>query len=212
MTGSNDGFSMQRVGIGFLVVIGVSVLVKLPGALVKNAGRQQELPQQQQANIDTLVEDLQGRVSRGEDVDDAILLLSGIDPEEYKQLQAREKFRQLNEDSKHEEAMAALDEGLEKYPEAASLHNAKAWFLATNPNDGLRNGELAVEHARQLCELTDSDANSLDTLAAALAEVGDFEAAVIEMEKAVGLVKDEAKKQRFDDRLAMYRNQEPFRE
>ena len=112
MTGSNDGFAMQRVGIGFLVVIGVSVLVKLPGALVKNAGRQQELPQQQQANIDTLVEDLQGRVSRGEDVDDAILLLSGIDPEEYKQLQAREKFRQLNEDSKHEEAMAALDDKL----------------------------------------------------------------------------------------------------
>jgi Zn-dependent protease len=64
-------------------------------------------------------------------------------------------------------------------PKVASAHNNLAWLLATCPIDALRNGHEAVEHATYACEATGwSKPNCVGTLAAAYAEVGDFQQAV----------------------------------
>jgi tetratricopeptide (TPR) repeat protein len=64
-------------------------------------------------------------------------------------------------------------------PKLASAHNNLAWLLATCPIDALRNGHEAVEHATYACEATGwSRPNCVGTLAAAYAEVGDFQQAV----------------------------------
>src|SRR5262249_23521392 len=58
-------------------------------------------------------------------------------------------------------------------PDDASFRNQLAWLLATCPQDDIRDGARAVEHANETCTLTKGqDGNQLDTLAAALAECG----------------------------------------
>ncbi|MEI2722200.1 MAG: hypothetical protein V9H26_01280 [Verrucomicrobiota bacterium] len=53
--------------------------------------------------------------------------------------------------------------------------NNLAWFLATNPDGGLRNGDRAVVLADQACRLTEwKSAILMGTLAAAYAEAGAF--------------------------------------
>ena len=57
--------------------------------------------------------------------------------------------------------------------------NNLAWLLATAPKAKLRDGKKAVDYAKRACELTDwQDAYCLGTLAAAYAEVGNFDEAV----------------------------------
>ena len=58
-------------------------------------------------------------------------------------------------------------------------YNNLAWLLATCPQPHFRDGRKAVGYATKACELTQwNDAASLDTLAAACAEAGDFDDAV----------------------------------
>ena len=65
-----------------------------------------------------------------------------------------------------------------------------AWFLATCPDARYRNGPLALQHAKRACELTQREsALHLEALAAAYAEVGNFEEAVRLQTRAVELDK-----------------------
>jgi tetratricopeptide (TPR) repeat protein len=65
---------------------------------------------------------------------------------------------------------------LESYARALS---SRAWFLATCPNPSFRNGRQAVQDAKIACKLTNwSDESTIDSLAAAYAETGDFNSAV----------------------------------
>lgn len=89
--------------------------------------------------------------------------------------------------------------------EIKSVHNKLAWLLATSPDAKIRDGAKAVKHARIACEQTGNmNASYLDTLAAAYAEAGDFENAILTEKKAIELSDDVADKADMGTRLALY--------
>ena len=95
---------------------------------------------------------------------------------------------------------------------SAQAFNDYAWQLATSKFDGLRNGTLALDQAIKAVAV-EASAAFLDTLAAAYAELGDFEQAVATQEKALaGIDEDDAMREGFEDRLAHYQRSQPWRE
>jgi tetratricopeptide (TPR) repeat protein len=91
--------------------------------------------------------------------------------------------------------------------------NGLAWVLATCPETSLRDGHKAAETATKACDLTAwKNADPIGTLAAAYAEVGDFDAAVKAQTKAIELLTDEKTKADFRTRLAVYQQKQPYRQ
>ena len=91
--------------------------------------------------------------------------------------------------------------------------NAVAWVLATSNDPAIRNGMEAEKWAQKaIATMGSSDANSLDTLAAAYAEQGDFAAAVSTQEKAISTLKDMAKSKEFQAHLKSYQDKKPWRD
>jgi tetratricopeptide (TPR) repeat protein/spermidine synthase len=85
-------------------------------------------------------------------------------------------------------ASKAWREGLETSPTDVGLTGNLSRLLATCPDESLRNGEEAVALARKVLALLEQpDARALDTLGAALAEVGDFDQAIRVTEQALQL-------------------------
>ena len=95
----------------------------------------------------------------------------------------------------------------------ARAYNDYAWLLATSKFDGLRNGTLALDQATRAVEL-DPRAPFLDTLAAAYAELGDFELAITTQRQAIASITDEDGEIRdeLEERLQYYERSEPWRE
>ena len=86
---------------------------------------------------------------------------------------------------KYDEALAGFDACLGIAPDNAAAYNSKAWLLATCPEAKYRDGKAAIELAKKACDLTmDKNAQYVDTLAAAFAEVGSFDLAVQTMKLA----------------------------
>ncbi|MGS0681577.1 tetratricopeptide repeat protein [Shewanella sp. 125m-7] len=95
-----------------------------------------------------------------------------------------------------------------------SLGNV-AWILATCPEAEYRNGNKALELSLALLESDEQDPTNLDNLAAAYAEIGDFDAAIDTQRKAIealNLGSDKSKTAEFKQRLKSYQNYEPYRE
>jgi len=94
----------------------------------------------------------------------------------------------LRERRRHAEELALL-EGPEGCAGTPALRNALAFALATLPDPELRDGDRALALAR---EATQADGAAspdyLDTLAAAYAELGRFDEAVVEQRRALALV------------------------
>jgi tetratricopeptide (TPR) repeat protein len=103
-------------------------------------------------------------------------------------------------------AIADYGEAIRLDPSFAAAYRSRAWIWATCTAEEVRDGRRAVESAMRGCELTDwKDPVFLDTLAAAYAEAGDFEAAVKTEAKAIELSKG------FGDRLAAYQEKKRHR-
>ncbi len=86
-------------------------------------------------------------------------------------------------------------------------------MLATCPDEKYRDGKKAVENAQKACELDGGKRwESLDSLAAAYAESGDFEKAKEWEAKAIELATAEKDKQRLRGRLELYKQGKPYHE
>ena len=98
------------------------------------------------------------------------------------------------------------------HPKSALAYNDYAWLLATCPQSEFRDGKKAVEYATKACDLSEwKDAPSLDTLAAADAEVGDFDGAVkweIVAMASTGFSDNDAAGAKV--RLALYQSHQPY--
>jgi len=96
--------------------------------------------------------------------------------------------------------------------EPASLNRA-AWFLATCPEPGPRDGGSAVALAEKAVAKTDrKDAASLATLAAAYAETGQFEKAIPTQKEAIACASEPKGKADLGNRLVLYENKTPYRD
>ena len=111
-------------------------------------------------------------------------------------------------------ALADYNRSLALNPTLAETFNNRAMLLASAPDEHFRNGKQAVADARQACKMTGwQRADILDTLAAAYAETGDFEQAVIWQQKAIQQAADNPPfVKEAQERLQLYRNRQPFRE
>jgi tetratricopeptide (TPR) repeat protein len=112
-----------------------------------------------------------------------------------------------------EKALGDFDEIIRIEPRSASAYNSRAWLWATCPDGKYRDGKKAVESATKACELSEwKNAHIVDTLAAAYAEAGDFDAAVKWQTKANGLYTAQADLERGQARLKLYQSKKPYRE
>lgn len=93
---------------------------------------------------------------------------------------------------------------------AQSEHRQLAWLLATCPDPAFRDGRGAVVEATKACAATHwMNAQSLDVLAAAQAEAGDFPEAVRAERRALEVQRVDPA---FEERLALYLKGSPYHE
>jgi tetratricopeptide (TPR) repeat protein len=92
--------------------------------------------------------------------------------------------------------------------------NSLAWFLATCPDAGARDGKKAIKNAQKACELSQWKTwGYIDTLAAAYAETGDFDRAVKYQEQALKMAPEQNEQlQEAKQRLELYKQRKPYRE
>jgi Flp pilus assembly protein TadD len=106
------------------------------------------------------------------------------------------------------QAITHFQLALQLDPANPSIQNNLAWLLATCPDAAWRNGDKAVQIARQANALTDGkNPIILHTLAAALAESGQFEQARRAAQAAIALAQAEGKQDwagQFNNELKLY--------
>jgi tetratricopeptide (TPR) repeat protein len=112
--------------------------------------------------------------------------------------------------------LAARDfhEAVRLAPDDTGTLDAVAWFLATCPQERVRNGAEAVSFAKKACEISRwIDSNYVDTLAAAYAEAGDFEQATKYEQHSLNdsSLGPQRRKER-EERLHLYQLRKPYRE
>jgi tetratricopeptide (TPR) repeat protein len=94
--------------------------------------------------------------------------------------------------------LGKYSEALKEFNSLASLHprfvtlarvlSDRAWFYSTCPDGSFRNGQQAVKDAKAACSIMVwKDENMIDTLAAAYAEIGDFNSAVQYAQQALAI-------------------------
>ena len=111
-------------------------------------------------------------------------------------------------------AIADYTKALELNPNYANAYNSQAWILATCPDEKYRDGGQAVELAQKAVEL-DPGVNTLDTLAAAYAEVGRFGDAITTEERVLSLLSIESEAEglrEYIEHLESYKSHKPWRE
>ena len=111
-------------------------------------------------------------------------------------------------------AEADLLQSLRIDPKGTAALNNLAWLWATCPDPQYRHGDRAVQCATDVCESTGwKEPAHLGTLAAALAEAGDFDTAITMQQKA--LENPDYQRQQGEkayQRIQLYRTGMPYRE
>jgi tetratricopeptide (TPR) repeat protein/membrane protease YdiL (CAAX protease family) len=114
------------------------------------------------------------------------------------------------------QAQADVKKIAEVQPHDAQANNNAAWILSTNPDPGVRDAQVAIALAKKACQLSSwNNAQSLDTLAAAYANSGDFTQAVNWQQYALKVAaasRSEVLLEGMRARLALYQRHEPYRE
>jgi tetratricopeptide (TPR) repeat protein len=111
-------------------------------------------------------------------------------------------------------ALQDFEEASRLDPREPQALNQQAWLLATCADAKFRDGKKAVAAAKRACDLTGwKDAGSLDTLAAAYAEAGDFAEAVRWQKQALADTRLQAdERAEYQLRLKLYEAKKPYRE
>ncbi len=117
---------------------------------------------------------------------------------------------------RHSDAAKTFEAILEQEPEDEVVLNNLSWLLSTSPLDTIRNGKRALELATKASELSEyKKAYILSTLAAAYAELGEFDKAIEWSQKSVDTAEQDDEEDRIDElkkELESYRRNEPWRE
>ncbi|MDO5552257.1 MAG: tetratricopeptide repeat protein [Planctomycetia bacterium] len=114
-----------------------------------------------------------------------------------------------------QETIATYDRLLELNPNDSGVLNNYAWLLATSPEDSVRDGKRALEYATKAAELSwFAEAHILSTLAAAYAELGDFDLALEWATKAIEIATREQheKLEELQKEPESYKEKKPWRE
>jgi tetratricopeptide (TPR) repeat protein len=120
---------------------------------------------------------------------------------------------------RHADAINDYEEAVKNIPEdeedLSGVLNNLSWVLSTSPEDSVRNGDRALEAGLKACELTEyKKSHILSTLAAAYAELGQFDKAIEWSSKAVELGAKEETEQldQLKEELKNYQDKKPWRE
>lgn len=111
-------------------------------------------------------------------------------------------------------AASDYTKGIALSPDDATPANALAWLRATCPEDSVRDGREAIRAGTKACELTRwKDTSSIDTLAAAYAEVGNFDQAAKLEQQALQMRSSSPDEGRaMQERLVSYQQRKPYRQ
>lgn len=113
---------------------------------------------------------------------------------------------------KYEQAIEEFNQAVKLAPQDGAGYNNRAWMWATCPEEDFCDGKAAVQSATKACELAHwKNPDWIDTLAAAHARAGDFEAAVKYQMQAMGLA-SKAQQEDMRTRLELYREGKPYSE
>ena len=114
----------------------------------------------------------------------------------------------------HEKAIFEYKKALQFDPNMIQALYHLSWILATHEDKKYRNGKEAVKLATRLCKITQfNQPLALDALAAAYAETGKFNEAVLTAEKAYKMALAQGPETLvlgLEQRLKLYRNKMPY--
>jgi protein O-mannosyl-transferase len=117
---------------------------------------------------------------------------------------------------KTEKTIILYRKALDCNPEMIQALYNLSWINATHENEKYRNGEKAIELAEKLSKITQyNHPMALDALAAAYAETGKFDTAVLTAEKGLELAKQQGPKELafgLKNRLELYKKGQPYRQ